>query len=90
METTERAVRQRDDLGPLHALLLRIAPVGFTDALEERTPSVPTLARALGLSNWALYMWIKNNRIPANRVKRLVEIADGRVTAEEIHPFVFV
>ena len=86
----ERRTRKIKDLGALHKLLLKAAPEGPEVDGKRATPSISTLAMALGMSHWAVYVWIKNKRVPARRVKRLVEIGEGRVTEGDFHPFTFV
>jgi hypothetical protein len=56
---------------------------------KEGEKSIPTLAYLLGITSWGLNKWIHKGRIPAGRVNRLCEIAEGRVAQKRIYPFVF-
>lgn len=80
------------DLGPLHDLLLGLAPtaqeVGIATGNPERR-SIRTLARKLGLTPWAVYVWIKKGKLPAARASELVALFPDRVTLEQLHPFVY-
>lgn len=68
----------------LHALLHKACPAGTDGEASIRA----TLAPALGVSYQYVYRWIEANKVPAKFVKQLVEIADGRVTQEELIEFV--
>lgn len=72
-----------NDLGPLHDLLLRACPPD-----DEGHRSIMVLADKMGLSWQNLYKWIAGKRIPPKRVRQLVEIADGRVSQEDVLKFV--
>ena len=93
------------DLGPLHALLLLAAPTAKAaaertprkDAAGElilpkfpQRRSISTLARALGVPAWTIYLWVKKGRLTPVRAKQVVEISEGRVTADDIRPFVYI
>lgn len=74
----------RFDLGPLHDLLLKACPRS-----NSSSGSIPaTLAPALGVSYQYIYRWIAEGRVPPKFVKKIVEVSDGRVTVEELVPFV--
>lgn len=75
----------------LHRLLLKCVP---PNDLGNRT--IAHLATIYPLRRWSINKWLRDQRIPANRVKRLIEISaigepDGkpRVSLEEFHPFVY-
>lgn len=68
----------------LHKLLHEACPTGSDGEASIRA----TLAPALGVSYQYVYRWIEANRIPAKFVKQLVEVANGRVTQDQLIPFV--
>ena len=74
----------RLDLGELHKILLRACP------LKENTPRSirGTLAPALGVSFQYVYRWIADGRIPPKYVNPILEASEGRVTLDELLPFV--
>lgn len=74
------------NLGPLHDLLLEACPPDP----DTGTKSIPTLARALGISNWAVYSWIQTSRIPPRRAMQVVDLSRGQVTIQRFHPFIFL
>ncbi|MBO6279747.1 MAG: helix-turn-helix domain-containing protein [Pseudomonas sp.] len=82
-EPTKRRT-SRPVLTDLHRLLLKACPPGKDCEGSIRG----TLATALGVSYQYVYRWIETNRLPPKFVKPLVEIADGRVTQEELIEFV--
>lgn len=74
----------RFDLGPLHTLLLKACP-----RKGSAPGSIPaTLAPALGVSYQYVYRWVSDNRVPAKFVKKIVEVSEGRVSIEDLVPFV--
>lgn len=82
MEPTPKKLQ---DLGPLHQLLLRACPPD-----ENGNQSIPRLAEFLGVSHQVIYdRWIKNGRIPTvhKRASKLLKIANGRITQEELLPY---
>lgn len=80
---TNRGQRITKDLGPLQDLLLRVCPPDRDGAI-----SVPILSRHLEMSPWGVYKWIRNAKIPGNKVTRLVELSAGRVRLDELLPYV--
>lgn len=75
----------------LHRLLLKCVPPN-----EHGNKTISHLATIYPLRRWSINKWLRDGRIPANRVKRLIEISaieapDGkpRATLEEFHPFVY-
>lgn len=77
-------VRKFKDLGELHALLLKACPPN-----DKGLVSIPILANKLGVSHQTVYdRWLKSNWLPADRVADILEIGEGRVTQEQLLPFV--
>lgn len=76
-------IRRLSEGGPLHDLLLDICPPN-----KAGVKSITVLAERMGLSSQAIYGWIDNERVPANRAKKLAELSKGRVTLEKIVKFV--
>lgn len=74
----------RFDLGPLHNLLLRACP--RKDSAQGSIPA--TLAPALGISYQYIYRWISDGRVPAKYVTKILDASEGRVTMDELIPFV--
>lgn len=67
----------------MHELLTRICPKD-----GEGRKSINKLAEHLELSSWAVYHWIKVERIPAKRINQLAKVAKSRATKDEILKFV--
>lgn len=82
-KTKTTTIRRLSDKGPLQDLLLEICPPD-----KDGMKSITVLAAAMTLSSWAVYRWIKTNRIPPQQVKRLVKLSKGLVPVERILPFV--
>jgi len=80
----ESSTRKIKDLGPLHDLLIKACPPD-----NKGNKSIPLLAKALNTSMQNLYKCIDQNRIPtAHQLpKRIIEISDGRVSQEDLIPF---
>lgn len=75
----------------LHRLLLRCVP---PNTRGEQT--ISDLAKLFPLSRWSINKWIKHQKVPAERVPRLIEIGKidstdpfGRVRIEDFHRFVY-
>lgn len=83
VKTKEPIIRRLSEGGPLQDLLLKICPPN-----KEGVKSITVLADAMGISSQAIYRWIDNKRIPSAKTKTLVKLAAGRVTLEEIVPYV--
>lgn len=82
MSSTE--IRRNKRLGDLHDLLIeRICP---PNQLGQK--SVGILAPHLGVSYQAIFEWIAKDRIPQDRVLALIKVGDGRVTMEELIPYI--
>jgi len=78
-------VRHRNK-GALHDLLLRACPPN-----EFGEKSITVLAIKLGLSAWAVHKWANRGKLPPNRARDIVDIADPRaaVTLADFTPFVY-
>lgn len=68
----------------LHALLIKACP----PAKDGPGSIKSTLAPKVGVSYQFIYRWIERNKIPPKYVSVLVEAAEGRVTQEDLIPFV--
>ena len=75
--------RVTKDLGPVHQLLLKACR-----PTRDGEISIPILARDLEMSAWGVYKWCHGSRIPGNKVARLVEIGEGRITMQDLIPYV--
>lgn len=69
---------------PLGKLLLLIVPPN-----ESGHKTFTHLAKLAGVSRNAVCKWLSNRRVPAYRVKRLVEISEGRASVKDFEPFVY-
>lgn len=80
----ESSARKIKDLGDLQDLLIAACPPD-----EHGNKSISILAAALGTSHQNLYKCIDQKRIPtAHQLpKRIIEISGGRVTHEDLLPF---
>lgn len=69
---------------PLHALLIKACPP------DSKGPGSikDTLAPALGVSFQYIYRWIEQNKVPPKYVTKIVDAAKGRVSKEQLIPFV--
>lgn len=68
----------------LHALLVKACPPDKEGPGSIKT----TLAPALGISFQYIYRWIDADKLPPKFVKPLLKAAAGRVTQDELLPFV--
>lgn len=82
--TAEPKNRQYKDMGPLADLLIKACPPN-----EKGVKSIPILARRLGLAPFSLYKWIRDVKIPPDRVVQVVGVSEGRVRTEDFVPYVF-
>jgi len=69
---------------PLARLLLRIVPPN-----EAGNRTITHLAELVGVSRNAACKWLASQRIPAPRVKRLIEISEGRAKVQDFEAFVY-
>lgn len=83
-EKTDVKASRRIALGPLHDLLLLACPRTGYPKCSIRA----SLAPALGVSHQYIYNWIAAGRIPANKVLKIVEVSEGRVSQEDLIPYV--
>lgn len=74
----------RLDLGDLHQILLKACPAGTNSTCSIKG----SLAPALGVSFQYIYRWVSTGRVPPKYVKAIVEVSEGRVSVEELLPFV--
>jgi len=68
----------------LGKLLLNIVPPN-----EVGNKTFTHLAELAGVSRNAVCKWLKNQRVPAPRVNKLIEISEGRATMKDFEPFVY-
>jgi len=83
----------------LKELLLEAAPTAREAGMEPAPGrkhrfnydlrSIATLAHSLGLSPWSVYLWMKRGRVPPNHVPTIVANANGRVTLDDFHKYVY-
>jgi DNA-binding transcriptional regulator YdaS (Cro superfamily) len=46
-------------------------------------------AKAIGVQRQAVFQWIKNGRVPADKVLILCELVDHQVTPQQLRPDIF-
>jgi hypothetical protein len=68
----------------LHELLLAAAPPN-----DYGRKTIMHLAEVLEVSKATIWHWIKKDFLPPERATQIVVIADGRVTLDELHRFVY-
>lgn len=79
-------VVRHKDKGALQSLLLRACPPN-----QDGEKSITILANVLGLSAWAVHKWCNRGKIPPNRARDIVDIADPKsdVTLHDFSPFIY-
>lgn len=55
----------------------------------EGTKSIAVLAKLLGMSPWAVHLWINKKRIPGRKAEIVANLSEGRVPFEKFSPFIF-
>lgn len=80
--------------GPLHDLLLKACPPhkkvdGIYVPDPEGVRSITVLAHTLGMSAWGVHKWIKNNRVPPQKVRAIVDNNPEVVSLQDFSPYVF-
>lgn len=81
-------IRRHKELGPMHDLLLKACPPDPNHGAK----SITVLAKALDMTPWGIFKWIKAGRIPAGQAKRIVELRpenDRLVSLREFDRFVY-
>lgn len=68
----------------LYQLLIRATPEN-----RHGNKTIAGLASLIGVSRWAIYKWIQTEHIRPERVKDIVDIAEGRVTISDFERFVY-
>lgn len=86
MQDAPDGVWRSRNLGALHDLLLLACP----PHPKSGAKSIPVLASRLGVSKWSVYKWIKENKVPSDRVPAIVRLSEGRTDLAMFLPFVFV
>lgn len=84
--------KDRQPESELHQLLLRAVPSN-----ERGNKTIVHLASLIPCRRWSVIKWINAGKIPPARATRVVEISKmgepegspGRVSIEELHPFVY-
>lgn len=82
----------QDAENPLTQLILRAVPEN-----ELGNKTLDHARELLGVSRTAMRKWLNNQKVPPNRATALVEMgrigvskgAPGRVSIEDLHPFVY-
>ena len=89
-------VLRLSQLGELQDLLLRACPphrrVGKGEYVYDPVDglrSIKILAVTLGMSAWGVQKWIHEGRVPAKRVRQIVENSRGAVSQEDFVPYLF-
>lgn len=82
----------KDAENPLTRLILKAVP---ENALGNKT--LDHARELLGVSRTAMRKWLNNKKVPPNRATQIVDLgrigvpkdAPGRVSIEDLHPFVY-
>lgn len=91
---TSKIIRHSEG-GPLHDLLLKACvphkktPEGEYVPDKDGVRSITVLAHTLGMSAWGVHKWVKNNRVPPEKVKKMVENNPKKVSLSDFSPYVF-
>ncbi len=79
MDSPKRPARKPlgpNDLGPLHALLMR----GLPDYIDPNNIlDVRKLAKAVGISYQALYKWFESGHVSAKRLNTIIYLSEHSV-----------
>lgn len=66
-----RKFKHKDkDASPLKSLLLEVAPIN-----AEGNKTITFLADLVPMSRWGMQKWLRDQKVPADRVLRLCEIS---------------
>lgn len=68
----------------LHRLLLSSTPPDLSGEV-----TLTHLAKQLGVARYAVYKWIRNQRLGPERALAVVRLSRGRTTLADFHPFVY-
>ena len=68
----------------LQVLLLRAVPKN-----KRGNKTMLELSRLLGVSKWAIRKWVNADKIPPNRVAKIVEMSKGRVKQKDFDVYVY-
>lgn len=97
MERFMAKIRRHADLGPFHDLLLRACPPvkrddsgNFVVDPVDGTKSISLLAAQLGMTDWAVRLWIKKGRIPPQKAVKIVDLNPEEVTLADFSPYVYI
>lgn len=71
--------KKRQPISALHKLLVQAVP-----------PNLTAVSAAVGLTDEAVYRWIRLNRIPPLPAARIVDASEGRVTLADFYPYIFL
>lgn len=51
--------------------------------------SISELAKKIGVSGQAVYLWIRRNKIPPEHILKIIKLSKGHLGMEELTPYVF-
>lgn len=85
---------------PLYQLLIEVCPpcikcqmrsgrVYYKRDDKNGHRSIIVLAYFLKMTPWGVHKWANERRIPVGRVEELIQISEGRVSQDQLIPFVF-
>lgn len=75
--------RTKQDLGPVQDLLLKACPPD-----ENGEVSITKLANRMGITNQSIFRWCRLRAIPAKRAQQIVDASEGRISMDDVLPFV--
>jgi hypothetical protein len=74
---------------PLHDLLL--IRLDHVDGMcVEGKVKPPVLAKGLKISRWSAYRMLSDSKISPKMAKRIIDLSDGRLTKQELAPFLIL
>lgn len=68
----------------LHELLLRAVPLN-----SHGRKTIMHLSELMSVTKATIWHWIKKDFLPPERASQVVDLAEGRVTLDELHRFVY-
>jgi len=77
--------RQFSEGGPLKDLFIKACPPEPTTGAK----SIPLLAKSVGVSKQALGHAMNRNKLTPDLGQKIVDVADGRVTLNDLVPYIF-
>lgn len=71
----------------LYKLCFKYLPSHQKIEADNAVLDVAKISEDIGVSRQKIFLWLKNNRLPAHRVLEFVELAGSQLTMELLRPF---